>query len=55
VDLLEVPADYVRRDEVWARLVELDARTTALAAAAVRAAGLDRVEVVTGDAALTDC
>jgi hypothetical protein len=50
-DLLGVLADHPRRSDVKARLVELDARNAALAAAA--AAGLD-VEVVTGDASLTD-
>ena len=37
-----------------ARLVELDPRNAAAARAAAEAAGLPRVEVVTGDAALTD-
>lgn len=50
-DLLEVLADHPRRGDVRARLVELDARNTALAAA--NAAGLD-VDVVTGDASLTE-
>jgi ubiquinone/menaquinone biosynthesis C-methylase UbiE len=50
-DLLEVLADHPRRGDVKARLVELDARNAALAATA--AAGLD-VEVITGDASLTD-
>ena len=49
-DLLEVLADHPRRDDVKARLVELDARNAAFAAE--HAAGLD-VEVVTGDASLT--
>ena len=49
-DLLGVLADHPRRGDVKARLVELDARNTALAAR--HATGLD-VEVVTGDAART--
>jgi hypothetical protein len=49
-DLLEVLADHPRRADVRARLVELDPRNTAVAASA----GLSGVEVVTGDAALTD-
>ncbi|WP_345461208.1 class I SAM-dependent methyltransferase family protein [Actinoallomurus oryzae] len=53
-DLLEVLDGHPRRADVRARLVELDERNTALASAAVRAAGLDQVEVLTGDAALTD-
>jgi hypothetical protein len=53
-DLLEVLDGHPRRDHVRARLVELDPGNTALAQQAARAAGLDQVEVVTGDAALTD-
>ncbi|WP_329261225.1 class I SAM-dependent methyltransferase [Actinoallomurus sp. NBC_01490] len=53
-DLLEVLDGHPRRADVRARLVELDERNTALASAAVRAAGLDQVEVLTGDAALID-
>lgn len=53
-DLLEVLADHPRRDDVRARLVELDPRNTALAEGRARAAGLRQVEVVTGDASLTD-
>jgi len=53
-DLLEVLADHPRRNDVHARLVELDERNTTRATQAVQAAGLNRVEVVTGDAALTD-
>jgi hypothetical protein len=49
-DPLGVLADHPRRDDVRARLVELDARNTALAEERVRAAGLRRVEVVTADA-----
>ncbi|MBD0738458.1 class I SAM-dependent methyltransferase family protein [Streptomyces sp. CBMA29] len=53
-DLLEVLAEHPRRADVRARLVELDPRNTEQARAAARAAGLDGVEVVTGDASLTD-
>ncbi|MFJ6674333.1 class I SAM-dependent methyltransferase [Actinosynnema sp. NPDC091369] len=51
-DLLEVLVDHPRRDDVRARLVELDPRNTEHAAA--RAAGLPGVEVLTADASLTD-
>jgi hypothetical protein len=53
-DLLGVLADHPRRGDVRARLVELDARIAAVAETRARAAGLDRVEIVTGDAAITD-
>jgi hypothetical protein len=53
-DLLEVLAGHPRRDDVRARLVELDVRNTAMAEETARAAGLDQVEVVAADAALTD-
>jgi Methyltransferase domain len=53
-DLLGVLPHHARRDDVTARLVELDPRNAAVAAEAAAVAGLDRVEVVTGDAALTD-
>lgn len=49
-DLLGVLADHPRRDDVRARLVELDPRNTAVA----EKAGLPGVEVVTADAALTE-
>jgi predicted RNA methylase len=49
-DLLGVLADHPRRDDVRARLVELDPRIAAVAETRARAAGLDRVEIVTGDA-----
>lgn len=51
-DLLEVLPDHPRRDDVRARLVELDPRNTAYAEKL--ADGLPQVEVVTGDASLTD-
>lgn len=53
-DLLEVLAHHPRRDDVTARLVELDVRNATKATHAAAAAGLDQVEVVVGDAALTD-
>jgi hypothetical protein len=53
-DLLEVLPKHPRRDDVRARLVELDPRSTAIAERIARAEGLDQVEVVEGDAALTD-
>jgi Methyltransferase domain len=53
-DLLGVLADHPRRDDVRARLVELDAQIAAVAETRARAAGLDRVEIVTGDASITD-
>ena len=53
-DLIGALAGHPRRDDVSARLVELDPRNAAAARAAAEAAGLPRVEVVTGDAALTD-
>jgi Putative methyltransferase len=53
-DLLGVLAGHSRRDDVHARLVELDPRNTAPALAAVREAGLRHVDVVTGDASWTD-
>lgn len=51
-DLLEVLAAHPRRDDVRARLVELDPRIAAMASATARAAGLRGVEVVVGDASL---
>lgn len=53
-DLLGVLADHPRRGDVQARLVELDPGLAGTAARAARSAGLDGVEVITGDAALTD-
>ncbi|MFF5499967.1 SAM-dependent methyltransferase [Streptomyces aquilus] len=53
-DLIGVLADHPRRDDVRARLVELDERNVAAARAAASAAGLTGVEVVAGDASLTD-
>lgn len=53
-DLIEVLADHPRRDDVKARLVELDPRNTAYAEETVRAADLGQVEVLTADASLID-
>lgn len=53
-DLIGVLAGHARRDDVTARLVELDPRNAAMARDLATEAGLDKVEVVTGDAALTD-
>ena len=54
-DLIEALADHPRRADVRALLVELDPRNTARAEADAAAAGLGgQVEVLTGDAALTD-
>lgn len=51
-DVLDVLPDHPRRDDVHARLVELDPRNTAFAQE--RARGLPQVEIVTGDAAQVD-
>lgn len=51
-DLLGVLADHPRRGDVHARLVELDPHNAEVARKT--ATGLPGVEVVTGDAALTD-
>lgn len=53
-DLLEVLADHPRREDVQARLLELDGRNTALADAAARAYGLSQVEIVTADASRSE-
>jgi hypothetical protein len=53
-DLLGVLATHPRGRDVTARLVELDPRNAAIARAAAHAAGLSGVEVVAGDASLTD-
>ncbi|RVX47590.1 putative methyltransferase [Nonomuraea polychroma] len=53
-DLLPVLAEHPRRGDVRARLVELDPGNTEAARSAAEAAGLDQVDVVTGDATLTD-
>jgi ubiquinone/menaquinone biosynthesis C-methylase UbiE len=53
-DLLGVLPTHPRRDDVRARLVDLDPRSTAVAEESIRVAGLTGVEVVEGDAALVD-
>lgn len=53
-DLLGVLVDHPRRGDVAARLVELDPGNAEAARERARAAGLDGVEVVTGDAGLSD-
>jgi hypothetical protein len=53
-DLIGVLAGHPRRDDVMARLVELDPRNSEAAAEAARAAGLVGVDCVTGDASHTD-
>lgn len=53
-DLIGVLAGHPRRHDVRARLVELDERNVEVAAQAARAARLSGVEVVAGDASLTD-
>jgi hypothetical protein len=53
-DIIGVLADHPRREDVSARLVELDEQNVQLARAAADAMGLDAVEVIAGDASLTD-
>ena len=53
-DVVEVVRDHPRRDDVRARLVELDESLAASAASSAADSGLTQVEVVRGDAALTD-
>jgi hypothetical protein len=53
-DLIPVLAEHPRGRDVHARLVELDPDNTAFARELVTEAGLENVEVVTGDASLTD-
>jgi len=53
-DVIPVLAAHPRRGEIAARLVELDPRNAAAARSAAAAAGLAHVEVVEGDAAVTD-
>jgi hypothetical protein len=52
-DLIGALPGHPRRGDVTARLVELDPRNTELAARLAAAAGLDNVDIVTGDASLT--
>ena len=53
-DVIGVLAGHPRRDEVRARLVELDERNVAVARQAAREAGLTGVEVLRADAGITD-
>jgi hypothetical protein len=53
-DLIGALSGHPRRADVSARLVELDPRNTGEARRAAADLGLDGVEVVTGDASLTD-
>jgi hypothetical protein len=53
-DLLPVLAAHPRRDDVRARLVELDPRNTEAARRTAEREGLAGVEVLTGDASLID-
>jgi hypothetical protein len=53
-DVIGVLAGHPRRDDVRARLVELDERNVAVARQAAQAAGLDGVEVLRADAGITD-
>jgi Putative methyltransferase len=53
-DVIGVLAGHPRRDDVRARLVELDERNVEVARQAARAAGLDGVELLQADAGITD-
>ncbi|WP_067680485.1 class I SAM-dependent methyltransferase family protein [Nocardia miyunensis] len=53
-DVIGVLATHPRRRDVTARLVELDPRNAGVARELAAQHALDRVEVVVGDAALTD-
>jgi hypothetical protein len=53
-DVIGVLAGHPRRDDVRARLVELDERNVAVAEESAHAAGLDGVEVHQADAGATD-
>lgn len=53
-DLLGVLPGHARRPDVTARLVEVDARIAAAAQQRVESTGLAGIEVVVGDAGLTD-
>ncbi|HTD07987.1 MAG TPA: hypothetical protein VK680_03765 [Solirubrobacteraceae bacterium] len=53
-DIIGVLTDHPRREDVSARLVELDEQNVQLARAAAGAIGLDAMEVIAGDASLTD-
>ncbi len=53
-DVIGVLAGHPRRDDVRARLVELDERNVATARQAAQVAGLDGVEMLQADAGITD-
>jgi Methyltransferase domain len=53
-DLIGALAGHPRRPDVVARLVELDPRNAEVARRSAAAAGLSGIEVVVGDAAVTD-
>jgi predicted kinase len=53
-DLLGVLQHHVRRDDVLARLVELDEHNVAIARTTAQATALPRVEIVAGDASQID-
>jgi hypothetical protein len=53
-DLIGALAGHPRRDDLTARLVEIDAHNVALARQAAQAAGLHGIEPVVGDASVTD-
>jgi len=53
-DLIGVLAGHPRREDVSARLVELDEYNVLIARRAAREASLDGVEVLAGDASITD-
>src|ERR1700747_2402319 len=53
-DVIGVLAQHPRRDDVRARLVELDERNVALARHAARGPGLAAVEMLQADAGITD-
>jgi hypothetical protein len=53
-DVIGVLTEHPRRDDVHARLVELDERNVAFARQSARAAGLHGVEVLQADAGITE-
>jgi len=53
-DVLPVVAGHSRRADVRARLVELDPENTRIASATAEAGALTGIEIVTGDASLTE-
>jgi len=53
-DLLGPLQQHPRRDDVLARLVELDVQNVGIARGVAREAALSRVEIVTGDASVSD-